>query len=327
MRSFFRGRLWLLGLGLGLLSGLLDTRFFVTLGVDFEVGGRDLTGWVAAYLAVSFAVLGALVGWSVDARARARRDSRTIREQMLALDVSRRVAAQNEKLAAIGRLAAGVAHEVRNPLGVIRASASMVQESFDHDSEPHRACDFICEEIDRLNNLIAALLTFARPAEPRLRMVCAEKIVDRALTLGAGELERRRIEVVRANDGGVPELVGDPDLLAQMLLGLVTNAAEALEEGGKIELRLDAADQAVHIDIADSGPGVAFEDFEKVFEPFYTTKDTGTGLGLAMIARIVESHGGRVQLLTGRGAGPEGRGACFRVELPLAGPPAGAVAA
>jgi len=321
MRPRFHGRLALWGLLFGALGGLLDTWFFLSLGIDFQVGGRDMTLFVALYLAGSFAVLMAAVGWFVDARRRSRRDASTIRRQIRALEATQEAALRNEKLAAIGRLAAGVAHEVRNPLGVIRVSASMVQESFDPGSEPHRACDFICEEIDRLNGIITALLGFARPTQPRLEPVHPEKLIDRALGVSAGELERRSIEVLRRAEPAVPELIADPDLLVQLLLDLVTNAAEAMGEGGRLELRLEADEELVRIEVADSGPGVPPEAAETVFEPFYTTKAAGTGLGLAMTARIAQSHGGRIHVVEHAGAGPGGSGACFRVDLPSSGPP------
>ncbi len=319
MRLRFRGRLALWGLLFGAVGGILDTLFFLSLGLDLTVGGRDLTLFVAGYLALNFAVLCGAIGWFVDSRARERRDARTIREQMRALERTQQAVVRNEKLAAIGRLAAGVAHEVRNPLGVIRASASMVQESFDRGSEPHRACDFICDEIDRLNGLIGSLLSFARPAEPHLERVSVEKIVDRALSVSTGELERRGIEVVRVG-GAAPELEADPHLLVQMLLGLVTNAAEALGQGGRLELRVETLGDWLAFEVADSGPGIDPEVAERVFEPFYTTKASGTGLGLAMTARIADDHGGRILVLQQRGAGAGGGGACFRVELPLGGP-------
>ncbi|MGI9591563.1 MAG: two-component system sensor histidine kinase NtrB, partial [Myxococcota bacterium] len=297
-----RGRLWLWGLAIGFVGGFADTWLFLQLGIDFRVAGRDMTGWIAVYLAVTFAVLCGAIGWFIDARARARRDARTIREQWEALEASRRAAAQNEKLAAIGRLAAGVAHEVRNPLGVIRASASMVQESFDPDDEAHRACGFICEETDRLNGLISSLLDFARPASPRLQSVSLEKLIDRALALEAGDLERRGIQVTREAGPGLAELVGDPDQLCQLLLGLVTNAAEALGQGGRIGLRSEADGECLRIEVADDGPGISLEQAERIFEPFYTTKDSGTGIGLAMTAHIIHAHGGTIQVLQGRGA-------------------------
>src|SRR5262245_61499090 len=193
------------GLGLGIATGVGDVAFGLWLGLDFRMAERDVTLPVAAFLASGYAALGFCVGYLLDARARARRDADTIRAQLRALEESQRRAAQNEKLAAIGRLAAGVAHEVRNPLGVIRASAAMLQEGFEPGEEPHRACRFICEETDRLNGLITSLLGFARPTEPRLQTLSIEKVLDRALALGAGELERRRVGVARRVAPGLPE--------------------------------------------------------------------------------------------------------------------------
>jgi len=319
LRERRRGRLAWWGLGIGAVSGVCDTWLAIATGIDFQVSGRDMTLPVAAYLAASFAALGYAVGHFIDARARARRDADTIRQQMQALEESRQKAAQNEKLAAIGRLAAGVAHEVRNPLGVIRASASMVKESFDADDEPHRACEFIAEECDRLNGLITALLSFARPTEPRLESVSVEKVVDRALQIHGGEIRRHRIEVSRELSRPVPDVRADPDLLSQLVLGLLTNATESVGESGRVAVRIDDEGEAVVLDVADSGPGVSVEDAERIFEPFFTTKATGTGLGLAMTARIVESHAGHIQVIQGAGAGADGAGACFRVWLPREG--------
>jgi len=316
MQPRFGGGLAFWGFLVGAVGGVLDTLFFLRMGIDFQVAGRDMTSVVAVYLALSFALLCGAIGWFIDSRARARADAATIASQLRELETTQQAAHRNEKLAAVGRLAAGVAHEVRNPLGVIRASASMVQESFEPGSEPHRACDFICEEIDRLNGLIGALLSFARPTEPRLERVDLQRILEHALRVSTGELERRHIEAVQAANARIPEVLADPDLLVQLLLGLVTNAAEALGEHGRIELRISSEHDSVSVEVADSGPGVPAGDAERVFEPFFTTKATGTGLGLAMAARIAQTHGGRVDVLQRRGAGPGGEGACFRVELP-----------
>jgi len=317
-----RGRMGLWGLAIGAIGGVLDTLLFRHLGIDFTVAGRDMTPLVMGYLALSFAALCWTIGHFADARSRERRDAQTIREQMQALETTQRLAHQNEKLAAVGRLAAGVAHEVRNPLGVIRASASMVQESFERGDESWRACQFICEEIDRLNGLIASLLAFARPSEPRLAKLSVERSVERALEIARDELLRRDIRVAREADGPLPEIEADPDLVAQAFLDVVTNAAEAASVGGRIALRLAPAPNGVEVEVADDGPGIPAENAERVFEPFFTTKSSGTGLGLAMTARIVERHGGDIQVVQGRGAGPGGDGACFRMRLPLRPPAA-----
>jgi two-component system sensor histidine kinase HydH len=289
------------------------------MGVDWKIAGRDATLLVGGWFSVSFTALGWLAGRLALARSRARADAETILEQKLALERTRRVAIQNEKLAAIGRLAAGVAHEVRNPLGVIRSSAAMVQEGFAADDDSHRACQFICEEIDRLDGLITSLLTFARPVDLHTKEVPIDSVVERALVLAGPELDRRGLSLSRQPAQPVPCLRVDPDLVAQVVLGLVTNAAEATPQPGCISVRTGEVDGHVHVDVADSGPGVPEDLADQVFEPFFTTKPTGTGLGLAMAARIVQAHGGHIQVLSGHGAGLGGAGACFRVALPVSG--------
>ena len=305
----------------GLALGAIDTGLLSAQGVDMRVAGRDATLLVGATFTSSLVIFGFLSGSLLRARLRARADAATIQGQLEALEASQRAAFENEKLAAIGRLAAGIAHEVRNPLGVIRASASMIQESFQPGDESHRACQFIREEIDRLDGLISALLQFARPSELRVQSVALDKVIDRALQLADDDLRQREIEVIgREALASLPEVRADPDLLAQVLLGLVTNAAEALEQGGRIELRGERDAGEVCLSVADSGPGIAPEDAARVFEPFFTTKPKGTGLGLAMAARIAAAHSGRLELLEGRGAGPSGAGACLRLNLPIDGP-------
>jgi len=310
-------RRWpLVGLVAGVAMGLGDTAFFSLLGVEMRIGGRDVVLGVMGLFIVTYGVLGWVIGRLVEARERASADARTITAQLHALAESQRALLQSEKLAAIGRLAAGVAHEVRNPLGVIRASASMLEEGPGLDDDARQACRFIREEIDRLNGLITSLLAFARPTEPRLSAVALGTVIDRALRLAAPEVERRAIALVRETPPVLPDVRADPDLLAQVLLGLLLNAAEAVSERGRIVVRGSADGAAVMVEVADDGPGVAPGAAEQVFEPFFTTKASGTGLGLAMALRIAHAHGGTLELAPGRGAGKDGAGACFRLCLP-----------
>ena len=305
--------------GLGLLAGsaigLADAILMASLDADMTIGGRDLTAVFFATFAVTYGLLGYLVGRLVNAHLRARADARTIQQQLERVERAQREVVQQEKLAAIGRLAAGVAHEVRNPLGVIRSSASMVQESFEPGEDPHRACEFICEEIDRLDGLINGLLSFARPTELGLQPTSLEKVIDCALQLASDELRERGIEVERTGEAA-PELRADPDLLAQVVYGLVLNAAQALGKGGRIAVRVRLEADAVLLEVADDGPGVDPDVAPHIFEPFVTTKATGTGLGLPMAVRIAEAHGGSLTWLPAHGVGEGGTGACFQVRIP-----------
>jgi len=296
--------------GVGAAAALGDVGAMLLVGVEMKVGGTDATYGVLALLTATYAFMGYVIGRLLQQRARSKRESAIIARQLREL-------AQQEKMAAIGRVAAGVAHEVRNPLGVIRASASMVQESFDPGEDPHRACEFICEEIDRLNSLITALLTFSRPTELKLQPVTICKVVDRALTLAHDDLQRRGIEIQRIDASNLPGISLDPDLVSQVVYGLVSNAGEAIGQNGCIAVRSSSDDGVVRVEVADSGDGIEANVAAHVFEPFFTTKATGTGLGLAMAERIVHAHGGTLTVVPGQGAGPGGRGACFRLELPI----------
>jgi signal transduction histidine kinase len=317
-----RWELW--GLGAGLVSGLFDLGMFWLLGERFHVSQAVAVAGVTLLFAATTAALGYFIGKLLRARRRERAARETIAAQLVALEASQRQLLLNEKLAAIGRLSAGIAHEVRNPLGVIRASARMVQEGFAPTDDSHRACQFICEEIDRLNGLITSLLNFARPARLRVQRVMLDDVLDRALTLAADQLSQKRVATSRQGTSAPsPELDADPDLLSQVLLGLITNAVEAIEPpvGGAIALRVATTEDEVRVEVADSGPGLSAEQKQRVFEPFFTTKPKGTGLGLAMALRIVEAHRGGLQAVEGRGAGPAGAGACFEVRLPLRAAP------
>ena len=311
-----RRRWGLIGLLAGVIMGLGDMALFAFLGVEMRIGGRDVVLGVMGLFIATYGVLGWVMGRLIEARKRAAADARTITAQLHALAASQHALLQSEKLAAIGRLAAGVAHEVRNPLGVIRASASMLEEGQGLDADARRACSFIREEIDRLNGLITSLLAFARPTEPRLSPVALDAVIERALRLAAPEVDRRAIALVRETPPALPAVRADADLLAQVLLGLLVNATEAVAEHGRIIVRANAESAAVIVEVADDGPGVAAGNAEQVFEPFFTTKASGTGLGLAMALRIAHAHGGTLELAPGRGAGASGTGACFRLRLP-----------
>jgi two-component system sensor histidine kinase HydH len=311
-----------LGAAVGVLAGLVDVWLILQFGVEMRLGGVDATAGVLAFLCANYAVLGYAVGRTLQGRARARQDAETIARALRELERAQRELVQQEKLAAIGRLAAGVAHEVRNPLGVIRSSAALVQEGFAPHDDAWRACEFICQEIDRLNGLITALLSFARPTEPRRQTVAIGQLVERALRLADEELRRQGIAVDVEGAPDLPALRADPDLVSQLIYDLVSNASDAAGSGGRIAVRTERAADALCVEVADSGAGVAPELADQVFEPFFTTKAQGTGLGLPMAERIAQAHGGSLACVPGRGLGPGGRGACFRLRLPLEPEPA-----
>ena len=218
-----------------------------------------------------------------------------------------------DRLAAMGELTAGVAHEVRNPLGIIRASVQLLEDA---QCDPFRigeAAEVIKQEIDRLDKVIKALLDFGRPSKPTLvRADLNELLQDVVLfTTRFARQQDVRIEQMLAED--LPLVYGDPDQLKQVFLNLVTNAVQAMEvDGGTITLSTRVNGEYVEVTVADDGPGISTADLPKVFDPFFTKRAEGTGLGLTIVHRIIDEHEGRIEVQSS----PDGT--AFSVTLPAA---------
>ena len=307
-----RWRWW--GATVGLLTGLGDAFILETLGIRFEINGHSATLLVGAYFGVSFAVLGLLLGIVAAARRRDRAAAALIQRQMETINAARARLVQSEKMAALGQLAAAVAHEVRNPLAIIRSAAQGIGEMPGATVDAQRACSFITAEIDRLHNVVNSLLAFARPQQLQPRPVSVQALFDRALLLARDDLAGKHVRVQRREPTALPAVNADADLISQVLLGLLANAGDAQPSGGEVILDAHAVDGAVELEIADAGPGVPPELRERIFEPFFTTRPRGTGLGLAVARQIVEAYVGRLDV----GERPGG-GARFTVRLPVAG--------
>jgi signal transduction histidine kinase len=307
MMSHRPGRLRWWGVLAGLVLGAADTLSLVWLGASFAMGGRDVTWLVVVWFGLSFAILGFLLGDAIEARRRERAAAS-------ALDAARARVAQSEKLATLGQLAAAIAHEVRNPLAVVRSAAQGIGETLPAaDAEGHRAARFIVEEVDRLGSVVTSLLAFARPLQLDTRPTAIGDVVARAVTLAGATFAAKRIALERHGAAALPVVRADGDLVCQVLVGLLANAADATPPGGRVVLHARAREGNVELAVADSGHGVAPELRRRVFEPFFTTRPNGTGLGLAVARQIVEAHGGCIDVADA----PDG-GACFTVRLPAA---------
>jgi signal transduction histidine kinase len=228
---------------------------------------------------------------------------------------------QRERLAAIGELSAVVAHEVRNPLGVLFNSLGAFRKLLGDDVRDAASTllQIMEEEAARLNHIVRDLLDFARPTHPTLHRERLDQVLDEAVEAALGE-SAQHIEVVR-EIADLPLVPMDARLVRQALLNVATNAVHAMPDGGRITLRL-ALDGAtgvpmVKVAIEDTGPGIAPEVAARIFEPFFTTRATGTGLGLAVVKRIVDSHHGKVRVDTA-----QGQGTTFTLWLPLDEPAA-----
>ncbi len=216
-----------------------------------------------------------------------------------------------DRLAAMGELTAGVAHEVRNPLGVIRATVQLLEDARGDRTRTKEAADVIKQEIDRLDRVIKALLDFGRPSSPTFVHTDVEDVLHDVLLFTGRFAKQADVRIVEKLKGGLPPVTADPDQLKQVVLNLVTNAVQAMEDGGgTITLETDTDGDFVHISVGDTGPGIPASSIGKVFDPFFSTRDDGTGLGLTIVHRIIDQHDGHIEV----GSGPEGT--VFRVSLP-----------
>jgi signal transduction histidine kinase len=229
-----------------------------------------------------------------------------------------------ERLAALGQLSAGLAHEIRNPLGVIKGSAEMLSQKV-KDSQPLVAelAGYISSEVNRLNALVARFLDFARPSKLELHPERVSEIIDRALEAAAASFPNTQVKVERHYAPGLPEIQADRQLCEQVFVNLITNAYQAMEtqdDGPEDKvLRLSIVPEELNgeagvcVAVEDSGPGVPPELREQIFNPFFTSKKDGVGLGLSIVAKIVDDHRGTIRLDS-----DATRGACFHVFFPQA---------
>ena len=284
--------------------------FEITLDItgDFREVWLDqvlILGALMAMMALLFIILRAIV-----IRGQRIMDRRAAREARLKEQLH-----QSERLASLGRMIAGVAHEIRNPLGIVRSTAELLGSRVEPANKP--LAEVIVEESTRLARVVTEFLDFARPQKPELRPLVVEEVLRRNLQFLQPEAERLGVQV-REDFASPPLRVrGDADLLYRGFLNVFNNALQAMEEtGGSLRvatrrLRQQGRDWVV-ITVDDSGPGFSLESGQRLFDPFFTTKETGTGLGLSILNNIVASHQGRIQLGQAPGGGA-------RVEIWLPG--------
>jgi len=212
--------------------------------------------------------------------------------------------ARSEQLSAMGRMAAGIAHEIRNPLGIIKNTAQLLREEMRDSGMETDLVDYIPEEVDRLNETLTGYLEFAKDAPLRLEPVDLVALLRRTLKLVKRDAEGAGVDV-RHDLDAVGELVIDADArkLQQVVLNLVLNAVQAMPSGGTLTVGLDEGADQVTLRVQDTGVGMDAAKAQQVFEPFFTSKEKGSGLGLHVVQRIVEDHGGRIELETGPGEG------------------------
>jgi two-component system sensor histidine kinase HydH len=278
-----------------------------------ELAGRVLFFFMAAMFVNRFAV-------EIRRRAAA---YQVLAEQMA--ETNRRLAQaqeearRSERLAALGQMSAGLAHEIRNPLGVIRGSAEMLNQKLQQANPlASELAGYILSETNRLSSLVARFLDFARPMSLELTPGNLIEVTDRALDAARAQRPDAKIQVEKVYAAGLPPVPMDERLCEQVFVNLALNAYDAMEEtGGKLRVEITRAQRAgtagVEVIFRDTGPGIPPELTQQIFNPFFTTKKSGVGLGLAVVSKIVDEHHGYLRVESA-----PGQGATFRVFFPAA---------
>ncbi|BBO79592.1 hypothetical protein DSCO28_01580 [Desulfosarcina ovata subsp. sediminis] len=235
------------------------------------------------------------------------------------LEKSRENLLQAEKMAMVGKLAAGMAHSVRNPFTSVKMRLFSLSRSLKLSGTQKEDFDVISEEIDHIDTIVQNFLEFSRPPKLKMQLVSPSTVVDTAIQLLCYRLESYNVQATVHRDKILPAIEADPDQLKEVLVNLMVNACEAMPGGGKIGiyervLESPGAFRQAEIRITDNGSGIAAATAKKVFDPFFTTKEEGTGLGLSIVSRIIKEHGGHVELNS-----VEGRGSTFIIVLPIKG--------
>ena len=226
----------------------------------------------------------------------------------------RREIARNQRLASVGRLAAGVAHEIRNPLSSIKGFATYFKERYPDAPQDQKTANIMIAEVDRLNRVVGQLLEFARPVPVSPKSTSLQELVDDSVRLIEQKAKEKQITVKTLNSVKVDKAVIDPDRINQVLLNLYLNAIESMESGGElgVELSADEENHRIEIRVSDTGCGIPGEHLSRIFDPYFTTKSTGTGLGLAVAHNIMEAMGGKIKI-----SSQPGKGTTFCIAIPI----------
>ena len=218
----------------------------------------------------------------------------------------------SERLAFTGRIAASIAHEIRNPLGNVSIAAQQLKKAYSEDSPWSKHIEVIIRNTERINFLITELLNCARPPELNIRPSDMHEVIENVLDSIRGSLSTQRIEVIKKFDSKLPIINVDREQINRVFLNVIINSIEAMPEGGTMTISTSIEKDLFVVKIQDTGEGIREEDIIKIFDPFFSTKSTGVGLGLSITYGIVVSHGGRI--------GVESiwkRGTVFTISLPI----------
>lgn len=216
----------------------------------------------------------------------------------------------SERLASLGEMTAAVSHEIRNPLGIIRSTAQLLKKR--SEGSGAGLADVIVEEATRLNDIITDFLNFARPQQPKFTRCRVEEVVEKNLAFLEPRLEEGNYSVQKDYQENLPEVLADPNLLYQSFLNILINAMQAMPQGGTISIDIFADGENMSLSFTDEGTGLDEQAMKRIWNPFFTTKERGTGLGLCMVKNIIEAHQGYVWI-----ENAPGKGASIWLQIPL----------
>jgi len=212
--------------------------------------------------------------------------------------------ARSQRLASLGNLAAGVAHEIRNPLSSIKGFATYFKERYRDIPEDGETADIMVQEVERLNRVITQLLEFARPVAMEKKPTALPSLIGQTLKMVEGQAREKGVQLHTETGPDIPDVLIDPDKIRQVLLNLYLNSLRALPDGGSLTVKVArAAHGLVQITVADTGPGIAPQDMAHIFDPYFTTSPAGTGLGLSIVHKIIEAHAGEITVQSVPGQG------------------------
>jgi signal transduction histidine kinase len=220
--------------------------------------------------------------------------------------------AHAERLSSMGEMAAGISHEIRNPLGIIRSSAELLKKKVAKVDPENRIPDIIVEEASRLNAIITDFINYAKPRSPNIAACRVEEVIEKNITFLEAQIKKQGYVIKKNYQNFLPEIMADGTMLYQSFLNILINAMQSMPEGGRILVEVSLSDHLVTVHFDDEGQGIPNENLEKIWDPFFTTKEMGTGLGLGIVKNIVESHGGSIQIVN-----RPIRGTRVTIELPV----------
>jgi signal transduction histidine kinase len=300
---------WLGGLAAAICSGLcfIFVPHILSLKEDFAAEYAE---------ALIFLLVGGVTGVLSSRERSQRKDLARTTKRLEAvnrdLEASLEQLKRADRLSMVGQLSAGLAHEIRNPIASIEGAIDILErDRNDLGTREEEFLGIIKKECGRINRLLSDLLDFGRPQQPQLRTVTPAEIIDSVMVLANPVAQRQNVRLL-ASVSSNSAFRADPAQIQQVVLNLTLNAIQAMPQGGSVTLSSSTDGSAVNIDVRDEGVGIPREDFHKVFEPFYSTKERGIGLGLSVADQIVKAHGGKIDFFRNPTSGMT-----FRVVLPV----------